>query len=52
MYQVQMAEYGAPAVLHLVEVPDAEPGPGQVAIRTAAAGITFVETQMRAGQPP
>jgi NADPH2:quinone reductase len=52
MYQVQMAEYGAPAVLHLVEVPDAEPGPGQVAIRTAAAGITFVETQLRAGQPP
>jgi NADPH2:quinone reductase len=52
MYQVQMAEYGPPAVLHLVEVPDAEPGPGQVAIRTAAAGITFVETQVRAGQPP
>jgi NADPH2:quinone reductase len=52
MHQVQMAEYGAPAVLHLIEVPDAEPGPGQVAVRTAAAGITFVETQMRAGRPP
>jgi NADPH2:quinone reductase len=52
MYQVQMAEYGPPSVLHLVEVPDAEPGPGQVAIRTAAAGITFVETQVRAGRSP
>jgi len=52
MYQVQMAEYGAPAVLHLVEIPDAEPGPGQVAVRTAAAGVTFVETQVRAGRSP
>jgi len=52
MHQVQMEEYGGPAVLHLVEVPDAEPGPGQVAVRTAAAGITFVETQVRAGRSP
>jgi NADPH2:quinone reductase len=52
MHQVQMDEHGAPDVLHLVEVPDADPGPGQVAVRTAAAGITFVETQVRAGQPP
>src|ERR1700722_1908961 len=52
MHQVQMDEHGAPDVLHLVEVPDAEPGPGQVAVRTAAAGRTFVETQVRAGQPP
>jgi NADPH:quinone reductase len=52
MHQVQMAEYGDPDVLHLVEMPDAEPGPGQVAIRAAAAGITFVETQVRAGRPP
>ncbi len=52
MHQVQMEEYGAPDVLHLIEVPDAEPGPGQVAVRTAAAGITFVETQVRAGRPP
>jgi NADPH2:quinone reductase len=52
MYQVLMTEYGAPAVLHLVELPDVEPGPGQVAVRAAAAGVTFVETQMRAGRPP
>jgi NADPH:quinone reductase len=52
MHQVQMTEYGPPAVLHLVEVPDAEPGPGQVAVRAAAAGITFVETQVRAGRSP
>jgi NADPH:quinone reductase len=52
MYQVQMEEFGAPDVLHLIERPDAEPGPGQVAVRTAAAGITFVETQVRAGRSP
>jgi NADPH2:quinone reductase len=52
MHQVQMEEYGAPAVLHVREVPDAEPGAGQVAVRTAAAGVTFVETQLRTGRPP
>jgi len=52
MHRVQMDEFGGPAVLHLVEVPDPRPGPGQVVVRTAAAGITFVETQVRSGRPP
>ena len=52
MYQVQIDEFGGPEVLHLVEVPDPVRGPGQVLIRTAAAGITFVETQVRAGRSP
>ena len=52
MRQVQIDTYGGPEVLHLVEVPDPRPGPGQVVVRTAAAGITFVETQVRAGRPP
>jgi NADPH:quinone reductase len=50
--QVQIDEFGGPDVLHVVEVPDPEPGPGQVAVRTAAAGVTFVETQVRAGRHP
>src|SRR5258707_15381849 len=52
MRQVQINEFGPPAVLHLVEVPDPRPGHGQVLVRTAVAGITFVETQVRAGRPP
>jgi NADPH2:quinone reductase len=52
MWHVQLDVFGDPDVLHLVEAPDPTPGPGQVLIRTAAAGITFVETQVRAGRPP
>jgi NADPH2:quinone reductase len=52
MWQVRLDAFGGPENLHLVEVPDPVPGPGQVLVRTAAAGITFVETQVRAGRPP
>jgi NADPH2:quinone reductase len=52
MRQVQIDQFGGPEVLRLVEVPDPQPGPGQVVVRTVAAGITFVETQVRAGRPP
>ena len=52
MRQVQIDVYGGPEVLHLIEVPDPQPGAGQVVVRTAAAGITFVETQVRAGRSP
>src|SRR5882757_7699478 len=52
MWQVRLDAFGGPDQLHLVEVPDPVPGPGQVLVRTAAAGITFVETQVRAGRPP
>lgn len=33
-------------------VPDPTPGPGQVALEVAYAGVTFVETQVRSGRPP
>jgi NADPH:quinone reductase len=52
MRQVQIDRYGGPGELRLIEVPDPRPGPGQVLVRTAAAGITFVDTQVRAGRPP
>jgi NADPH:quinone reductase len=43
---------GPPDVLQVVELPDPEPGPGQVVIEVAVAAITFVETLMRAGRFP
>lgn len=47
MLQTQIDQFGGPDVLHTVEVADPTPAPGQVLIRVAAAGITFVETQVR-----
>jgi NADPH:quinone reductase len=52
MRQIQLNEYGPPSVLHAVEVSDPTPGAGHVLVRTEAAGITFVETQVRAGRSP
>jgi NADPH2:quinone reductase len=45
-------EFGPPEMLRTEEVPDPVPGPGQVVVEVSAAGITFVETQVRAGRPP
>jgi NADPH:quinone reductase len=52
MHQVQTTAFGAPEVLRLIEKPDPQPGPDQVVVATEAAGVTFVETQIRAGRPP
>jgi NADPH:quinone reductase len=52
MRAVVMREFGPPEVLQLAEVPDPEPGPGQVVIDVAFSSVTFVETQVRAGRPP
>jgi NADPH:quinone reductase len=47
-----MSEFGPPGVLVPAEVPDPVAGPGQVVVEVAYAGITFVETQVRAGRSP
>jgi NADPH2:quinone reductase len=52
MRQVELAEHGPPEVLYVETVPDPVAGPGQVLIRVEAAGVTFVETQVRAGRSP
>lgn len=54
MLQAEIDEFGGPDVLHAVEVADPTPAPGQVLIGVAAAGITFVETQVRSDRfrPP
>lgn len=52
MQAVVIEEFGGPDVLRLREVPDPVPGPGEVLVEVAYAGITFVETQVRAGRGP
>ncbi|MCC2310186.1 quinone oxidoreductase family protein [Cellulomonas chengniuliangii] len=43
---------GGPDVLRLVERPDPEPGPTDVLVRVAAAGVNFVDTYRRSGLYP
>lgn len=45
-------ETGGPDVLHLVEVTDPTPGPGEVAVRVRAAGLNPFDAKMRAGFIP
>ena len=42
-----MSEYGGPEVLRLVELPVPEPGPGEVLVRVARAGLNFADTHRR-----
>ncbi|MFC4535772.1 zinc-binding dehydrogenase [Sphaerisporangium dianthi] len=52
MRAVVMERFGGPEVLRLTQVEDPAPGPGQVLVAVEYASITFVETQVRAGNAP
>jgi NADPH2:quinone reductase len=49
MKAIQIQETGGPEVLHLVDLPIPEPGPGQALIRIEAVGVNFVEIYFRKG---
>ena len=40
---------GGPDVLDVRELPDPTPGPAQVLVRVAAAGVNFIDTYRRSG---
>jgi len=46
------AAAGGPEVLELRTMPDPEPGPDQVLVRVAAAGVNYIDTYRRCGQYP
>ncbi|MDQ8705149.1 zinc-binding dehydrogenase [Streptomyces sp. LHD-70] len=48
MQAVEFHEYGDPAVLRLVQAETPEPGPGQVTIDVAWAGVNFADVKARA----
>ncbi len=52
MRAVQAREAGGPEVLTSVELPDPSPGPGQLLVQVAAAGVNFIDTYRRAGVYP
>jgi NADPH:quinone reductase len=49
MRAVQVAEYGDPERMAMVEVPIPEPGQGEVLVRIARAGINFIDVYLRKG---
>ena len=47
MRAIQVSEFGGPEVLERVELPDPEPGDGEVLVRVARSGINFADTHQR-----
>lgn len=52
MRAVRATAPGGPEVLSVDELPEPSPGPGQVAVRVAAAGVNFIDTYRRSGRYP
>ena len=52
MRQVWVTRAGPPETLQVREAPDPVPGPGQVRLRVAAAGVNFADVMMRLGIYP
>jgi len=52
MHAVVARAAGGPEVLEYVEKPDPAPGPGELLVRVAAAGVNFIDTYRRAGVYP
>ncbi len=49
MKRVVVNHYGGPEVVTVVEDDVPTPGPGEVRVRVLAAGVSFTDTQLRAG---
>jgi NADPH2:quinone reductase len=49
MKRVVVDHYGGPEVLKVIEDDVPEPGPGEVRVRVLAAGVSFTDSQLRAG---
>jgi NADPH2:quinone reductase len=49
---IRVEEFGGPEVLKLVEMPDPEPGEGQLLVQIKATGLNFIETYQRSGAYP
>jgi NADPH:quinone reductase len=52
MKAIRFDTTGGPDVLHLVDLPEPAPGPGEIRIRAGAIGINFIDTYHRTGLYP
>lgn len=52
MHAILVRQTGGPEVLRLEEVPDPQPGPGEVLVAMEAVGLNFIEIYQRLGQYP
>ncbi|WP_460866928.1 quinone oxidoreductase family protein [Rhodococcus aerolatus] len=52
MHAIVMSATGGPEVLQYSEVEDPRPGPGEVVVAVAAAGVNFIDTYRRDGTYP
>lgn len=52
MRAIEMIQTGGPAVLRAVDAPNPQPAPGEVLVRTRAAGLNFIEIYQRTGGYP
>ena len=52
MRAIVVEHNGGPEVLQVGERPDPEPGPGQLLVQVAAAGVNFMDIYQREGRPP
>jgi NADPH:quinone reductase-like Zn-dependent oxidoreductase len=49
MQAIQYTQFGGPEVLELVELPDPEPGPGQIRVGVRATGVNPIDWKVRSG---
>jgi NADPH:quinone reductase len=49
MHAIEVSTTGGPDVLSCVDVPEPEPGPGQLLIKAEAIGVNFIDTYFRTG---
>jgi NADPH2:quinone reductase len=49
MRAIQLSVHGGPEVLEVQDLPDPEPGPDEVVVEVAAAGVNFIDTYQRSG---
>ena len=52
MRTVQATAAGGPEVLSVIELPEPVPGPGELLVEVAAAGVNFIDTYRRSGRYP
>ena len=52
MRAIRFSATGGPEVLDLVDLPDPEPGPGQLLVRQSAIGVNYIDTYHRSGLYP